>query len=321
AVLGAVAAVLVGLAGRSMERARLGATDEEGLSRVRAALTDRFEKAALVLTARAEGVGAAHGTIPAARHSNDQAPALFDLLDRELPGDAAATGGLSVLDPAGTPVAWVGQVTDLPRERVDGPRALFVTPDVNGPRPVRIEPLPDPERSVGPRLVRIEPVPDPDRPFGPRLATVVAEQRVDLSGISEMTDNLTLPSLAGDLVPHDPSKKPHQGPYAFEVRSSDGQVLLEAVLSPSKLAERRAQWRSWTRAAVLATLAVTLVFAAAPFLKWRRSARAPKAVIASTVALVAIAAAARALVWLAMSPLIGRSLLALLALLPNALLL
>jgi len=319
AVLGAVAAGLIGLACRSMERARLGATDEEGLSRVRAALTDRFEKAALLLSARAEGVGAAHETIRAARRSNDQASPLFDLLDGELPGDAAATGGLSVLDPAGTPVAWVGQVTDLPRERIDGPRALFVTPEVNGPRPVRIEPLPDSEPAAGPRLVRIEPVPDPDRPFGPRLATVVSEQRIDLSGISEMTDSLTLPSLAGDVVPHDPSKKRHQGPYAFEVRSADGQVLLEATLSPSKLAERRAQWRSWTRAAVLGTFALTLIFAAGPFLKWRQSARTPKAVVASTMTLVVIATAARALVWLAMTPLIGPTLDAPLALLPNAL--
>ena len=183
AAAGALAAALVGVAGRAVERARLGATDEEGLSRVRAELTRRFESAALALSARVEHVGAARDTIRSARRGTAQAQPLFDLLDREVPADRSATAGLTVLDPAASPIAWVGEVTDLPRERIDGPRALFVAPDVNGPR-----------------LVRIEPVADPDRPAGPRLATIVAEQRVDLTGTSDLIDNLTLPALAGDVV-------------------------------------------------------------------------------------------------------------------------
>ena len=93
------------------------------------------------------------------------------------------------------------------------------------------------------------------------------------------------------------------------------------MVSPSKLATKRALWRSWTRAAVFGTLALTLIFGAGPLIKWRRAARAPRAVVAATVAIVATAVAARALLWLAMSPLIGRALDAPLALLPNALLL
>jgi hypothetical protein len=96
-------------------------------------------------------------------------------------------------------------------------------------------------------------------------------------------------------------------------------LLVEAVVSPSKLAIKRALGRSWTRAAVFGTLALTLIFGAGPLIKWRRAARAPRAVVAATVAIVATAFAARALLWLAMSPLIGRALDAPLALLPNAL--
>jgi signal transduction histidine kinase len=302
AAAGAVAAALVAVGGWSIERARLGATDEDGLSRVRAELTDRFATAARTLSARAEHVAAARDVIRAARRGSDQAQPLFDLLDHELPGDASSSAGLTVLDAVGVPIAWVGQVTDLPRERIDGPRAIFVAPDVNGSR-----------------LVRIEPVADPDRPAGPRLATVVSEQRVDLAGTAELTDNLTLPALAGDAVAREPAPGAHRVPYAFEVRSSDGQVLVEAVVSPSKLAETRARWRSWTRAAVLGTLTLTLILGAGPLIKWRRHARAPRLVVAATAALVMTAVAARALVWLATAPLIGRALDVPLALLPDAL--
>ena len=122
--------------------------------------------------------------------------------------------------------------------------------------------------------------------------------------------------MASLAVPH---QMPLERRMAFEVRSSDGQLLVEAVVSPSKLAIKRALWRSWTRAAVLGTFALTLIFGAGPLIKWRRAARAPRAVVAATVAIVATACAARALLWLAMSPLIGRALDAPLALLPNAL--
>src|SRR5262245_27744273 len=302
AVAGLVASALVGAAGWSLERRRLGATDEEGLSRVRAQLTDRFERASRALSARAEHLAAARDIIRAARRGDDQGRPLFDLLDREVPAGASATAGLSVLDPTGVPVAWVGRVTDLPRERTDGPRALFVAPDVNGPR-----------------LVRIEPVADPERPSGPRLATIVAEQRVDLTGLSELTESLTLPALAGDVDPRDPPRADHQRPNAFEIRSSDGQLLLEATLSPSKLAVTRAQWRSWTRAAMFAALTLALILGAGPLLKWRRAARASRTVVAATLSLIAVAVAARFLIWLAMAPLAGRALDVPLALLPNAL--
>jgi signal transduction histidine kinase len=301
AAVGVVASALVAAAGLYIERARLGATDADALSRLRSQLTERFERASLSLSTRAEHVAAARDTIRTARRGGDQAKQLFGVLDRELPEEAAATAGLSVLDNAGVPIAWVGQVTDLPRERLDGPRALFVAPDSNGPR-----------------LVRIEPVPDTERPQGSRLATIVSEQRVDLSGTSELTDNLTLPALATDITFRDALPGARRAPYAFEVRSSDGQLLVEAVVSPTRLTETRSRWRAWIRAAVYAALVLTLLFIAGPVLKQRRAARTFRAVVAASLALVTIAAAARTLVWLAMMPFIGPALDAPLALLPNA---
>ena len=128
AAAGALAAALVGVAGRAVERARLGATDEEGLSRVRAELTNRFEGAALALSARAEHVGAARDTIRSARRGNAQEQPLFELLDREVPADLSATAGLTVLDPAGSPIAWVGRGDGLtPRTHRRPARAVCRT--------------------------------------------------------------------------------------------------------------------------------------------------------------------------------------------------
>ena len=303
AAAGVAASVLLATAGRSLERARLGATDEEGLARVRAKLTEQFDNAARTLSTRAEQLAGERDVIRDARRGNDQARPLFELLDRQLPAEAAAAAGLSVLDAAGTPIAWVGQVTDLPRERIDGPRALFVAPGTRGPR-----------------LVRIEPVPDNERPAGPRLATVVAEQVIDLTAVPELSGALTLPALAGDLTAPDAAPVTRSG-YAFEIRAAGGQVLAQAVVSPTQLAETRGRWRTWTRAAVLAALTLTLIFAAGPVLGWRRTSRTPAGVTAATLALIAIAIAAWALVWLALEPVTGGSLRAPLALLPNAALL
>src|SRR5258708_35651420 len=85
-VAGVLASALVAAAGWSLERRSLGATDEDGLSRVRAALTDRFDSTARALGARAEHLAAEREAIRNARRGNDPARQLFDLLDRELPG-------------------------------------------------------------------------------------------------------------------------------------------------------------------------------------------------------------------------------------------
>ena len=305
AAAGLAAAVLVALAGRGIERARLGATDDAGLARVRTELSERFDAAARALSARAEHVSAARETIRGARHDNDQARTLFQLLDRELATGTAGTSGLTVFDATGNPVAWVGEVTDLPRERIDGPRALFAVADARGPR-----------------LVRVEPVPDTDRPSGPRLATVVAEQRVDVSaGVSpELADSFILPTSVVDVaVRARPGTSDGQSPYAFAIRSSDGQTLVEAEVSPASLAAARTRWRTWTRAAVLGVLALTLLFCAAPVLEWRRFRKTRGAIVAASALLVAILFGARVLVWFAAAPLVGRALDAPLALLPNAL--
>jgi signal transduction histidine kinase len=303
AALGVAAALLVGAGGAALERRHLGTTDEAGLARVRAELTDRFQSAARALTVRTEHVAAARETMRAAGHDNEQARRLFEILDAELRTAPAGSSGVTVLDGTGTPLAWVGEVTDLPRERIDGPRALFAAPDARGPR-----------------LVRIEPIADPDRPAGSRLATIVAEQRVDVNVSPIAADRFVPPTLAGGASGR--AGPADRGlPQTFAIRSSDGETLVEAEVSPNAIAVARTQWRVRTRAAVLAVLTLTLLFCAAPFLDARRRAHRPRAFVGITAVLIALLLAARTLLWFASAPLIGSDFDAPLALLPNGLLL
>ena len=97
-----------------------------------------------------------------------------------------ATAGITVFDPTGTPLAWAGRVSDLPRERIDGPRSLFVALDALGPRLVRVEPV------VGSRIAR----------SGRGLPTIVVEQRVDAgTDVSPaLADTLLLPTSVVDVA-------------------------------------------------------------------------------------------------------------------------
>ena len=103
-------------------------------------------------------------------------------------------------DTLGAPAAWAGRTSDLSKERIDGPAALFVEP-----------------AALGPRLVRIEPVANRNRPAAPRLATVVVEQQLaavqsapggtDTFILSDTIVPVSLRVRIGDVAP--------QGAYTF----------------------------------------------------------------------------------------------------------
>jgi hypothetical protein len=139
--VGAAAALVVGLAGWALERARFGASDDAALRRVEDELRQRFDASAATLGAMAARVAAD----PEAVRSTPRDPAavrrLFDSVSAAVPAGAAGTTGITVYDAAGEPLAWAGRVTDLPKERVLGPATLLIAPGALGPRLVRIEPI------------------------------------------------------------------------------------------------------------------------------------------------------------------------------------
>ena len=307
AVAGLLAALAVGGAGVWLERARLGATNEAAVQRIEAELGRRFADTAEALTARTARVRSQPDAIVRASRDGASARALFQSLSAELTPDLAGSAGITVFGPAANPVAWAGRVSDVPRDRIDGPPSVFVS----------LDPL-------GPRLVRVEPVADPARPAGPRLATVVAEQlvveRTDVS--SSVSDTFRLPTSVVDVdVRATPGLEPPKPPFAFAIRSAEGQLLAEAEVSAAELEQGRREWEAWTRAAVIAVLALALLLCAEPALQARRHAVKAGTFAAATAGLVAILVGGRWLLRLALAPVLGTSLSGPAELLPNALLL
>jgi signal transduction histidine kinase len=303
---GVAAAVFLALAGQVIERSRLGVTDAESLARVQAELGDRFARTAQALTERARHIAAARDSIRRARVDASDVRRLFELLDAEVPPGTHGTAGVTLFAGA-TPLAWVGRVSDLPRERIDGPEALFARLD-----------------ALGPRLVRVQPVADPDRPTGPRLATVVVEERIDGGGdvTSPLADKFQVPTSIVDVaVRVQPGPPDTRSPYTFPIRSAEGQVLVEAEVSPADLAGARARWRAATRSVALGALAVATLMCAAALIDERRRSRRCAAFVGMTAAVAALLLLARGLIWAATMPFIGAALDAPLALIPNALLL
>jgi signal transduction histidine kinase len=306
AAFGVLFAVAVGAAGVVLTRSRLGADDRAAVQRVEDELGQRFRDAADALSARAALIAADPAAMTLARRDSGATRDLFRRLADMLAEDRGGAAGLTVYAANGTPVAWAGRVSDLPRDRIDGPSSLFVTLD-----------------ALGPRLVRVEAVADPARPSA-RLGTVIAEQlvaqRVDVA--STVSDTFRLPTSVAEVsVRATPGLAPPEPPYSFAIVSSAGQVLAEAELSPTDLAATRARWRARTIMAMLVVLSATVLLCSAPVLERRRRAARPGMFLTTTALLVGALVAARLLLDAAFSALDGTDIAGVAELLPNALLL
>jgi len=283
--VGIAAALVVGLAGYGLERARFGPSDESALNRVEAELRQRFDAGAATIGAIAARVAA---DPDAARNPpRDQATLkrLFDLVAASVPEDEGGRTGITIYDTAGTPLAWAGRVSDLPKEVVLGPPTLMVAP---GP--------------IGPGLIRIEAV----TRTGIRAATVVVEQAIGtVHGTPGLTETFVMPTA---LVPvtlrvrAGGSPSPPQR-FRFTVPARDGGFVLEADVAPGDLAAARAHWRAMTRAAVLAVLAVALLLCTGPLIDLRRQARDMRRFLGLTALLVSLVLVARGVLYVALAPL------------------
>jgi len=288
AATGLAAALLVGLAGAAVERARFGATDEASVARVEAELRQQFDDSASMLRAIATRVAASPDLIRAAPRDAAAAQRLFDALYLALDDPRAGRTGVTVYGTGATPVAWAGRVSDLPDERIQGPAALFVAPGALGPRLVRVEPL-----TAREGLTQAE------------RRTIVVEQLLGQARVAPgYSDTFVLPA---SIVPVSLRARlagtGTGAPYSFLIPSSEGQLLVEARIAPADLAAARARWRSGARAAVLSVLAVTVLLLAGPLLDLRRRAPTPRVLIAATVALLASLVAGRVILLFAAAPL------------------
>ena len=282
---GLAAAVIVGLIGYGLERARFGPSDQSALSRVEAELRQRFDASAATLGSIAERIAAEPDTARAAPRDQAALKHLFDVVAAAVPDDEAGRTGITIYDALGAPLAWAGRASDLRKEVVVGPKALIVAP---GP--------------LGPGLIRIEPVVR----GGIRAATVVVEQALGTARSAPgLTETFTMPTAIAPVtlrVSAGGAASPSQ-PFRFTLPGRDGGFVLEADVSPDELAAARARWRAMTRAAALSVLAVTLLLCTGPLLDLRRQARDLSRFLGMTALLITLVVVARAVLFVALAPL------------------
>jgi signal transduction histidine kinase len=278
--VGLALAALVWVAGAVMERQRFGTSDAVSLNRIEDELAARFAESAAVLADLTDPVAAERQLVRDAARDDSAARRLFDALDPLLPAGTDRDAGVTVYGVNGRPLAWSGRVSDIPEERILGPRALFVAPG-----------------ALGPRLVRVEPVVDTDRTTE-RIGSVVVEQLLGQASPSpSFSDTFELrSSLAPVSVRARFGDPPAESPYAFVIPASDGQLLVEARVNPADLEVARRRWREVTIGFVLLVLAATLILAAVPIVVRRRLARTFGPFAVPTVVLIVVILSAYLLV-------------------------
>jgi hypothetical protein len=239
-VAGAAVAVLVWAAGWGFERARFGASDEESVARIEVELRQRFDESA----ARLESIAgrAATDLTLTSRASRDDGSIgrLFDGLAAILPAEERRSTGITVYaHPGAVPLAWIGGVSELPRERIDGPAALFVTP--------------------GGRLIQTQPVSGGER--STRIGTIIVEQIFGESPVAPASDDALVltTSIAPVVLRPSLARVATQSPYDFLIPGRNGQVLMEAEVKPRDLASAHDQWRARTMGVSWSIVGLTLL--------------------------------------------------------------
>jgi len=281
---GVAAAIVAGVAGYALERARFGASDAAALARVEAELRNRFDASAAMLASIARRVAADSAVDTTAMRDQTAVRRLFDLAAATLPAEDTPRTGVTIYDPAGSPLAWAGRVSDLPSERVQASAALLIAPG-----------------ALGPRLIRVEPV----NRAGARVSTVVVEQSLVTSqespGIGD-TFRLTTSILPVTLVVRPAGASPPAGPYRFVVPARDSAFMLEGQVAPEDLARARDRWRATTWAVVLSILAATLLLCIGPVIDMRRRTSDTSRFVLLAALLIVIVVGARVILYVALEP-------------------
>jgi signal transduction histidine kinase len=286
--IGIVAALGVAAAGWIIERVRFGESDQTAVARVETELRQRIAESARALQQTATQLAAAGDTTRIDPRDQAQARRLFDLVSAAVPDEARTRTGVTLYDASAAPVAWAGRVWDLPKARIQGPRALFVAPG-----------------ALGPRLIHVEPVVEGTGASALRRATVVVEQALGTDrSIAGGGDAFILPTSVAPVTVRPAAIAGADGrrPFSFAVAGADGATLLEADVTPADLSGARLRWRQLVWAAVLIVGALTSLFSAAQFIERRRAARDMRAFAFATAALVALMVAARFILYFALLP-------------------
>jgi len=272
---GLVMVTTVYLGGRALEQRRFGADEAAARARVATAVESTVRQIESRLQAIVDRTApdledlqlAAQGEPAAERR-------LFDALATATlgaPGDVAATlHGVSPL-----PLAWTGRPVELPDVRVLGADAVFLAPDAQGLRIVRVHPL----FAAG----------DPPRRAG-ALVLQAPLARADQAG---QTGDYILPTgLVGVTVRPQFEGGGEAGPDEFSLRSSAGEPLASVRVSSSSIERTRLSFQRRVQSALLTAVALILLLGTGPLLDWRRHARSPGTEAGATLGVVGLLASA-----------------------------
>jgi signal transduction histidine kinase len=272
AAAGAAVALLVWGAGRRFEQARFGLSDVESVARIEDELRQRFDRAAETLGTIAQRVAEDRSLISTASRDDGSVGRLFDSLAAVLPEERTRTTGITVYrSPGVVALAWAGRVSVPPRERIDGPAALFVAP--RG------------------RLIRTQPVVDKERPV--RLGTIVVEQMLGDGGVARSDDSFVVSTpIAPVLLRPSLAHIATESPFTFLIPGPSGQALMEGEVKAEDLVAAHERWRAGTRSVLWSVFGVTLLLCCGVLLDVRRRACDPGRLVASTAGGVALLVAA-----------------------------
>src|SRR6476619_3622812 len=275
ALTGASCVLAVMAGGRIAERVVLGADDAAVRARVERDVRGAFDVMSRGLEAVARGVADAPTLAAASREDENAARKLFDA------AQAAAQARTDDVELAVTaygagnrPLAWAGRPSELPRDRLEGDQAWFIT-----------------QGALGLRLVYAMPVNDA---AGNRVGTIAAEQSIrppSPSGAATRADQFQFP---GEIVPvslelefEDVRATPD--PDRIDITGPNARHLVTAVVTPSDLTQARPHWRRVTASAAEMTAAVFVLLLCGPLLDWRDARESRYVVAVGAVALAIIA--------------------------------
>ena len=279
---GLMCAALAAIAGISIERARFGPNNQDdALARVERSVRAEIDAVATALNEIATTIAREPALFDTAAADPAGARPLLDRADLALQGRTAGVFAVTAYRPSGAPLAWSGVPSEIGGERIAGPETFFVA---RGP--------------LGLRLIYIKPVLDPVS--GHRAGVIAAERLVSSSrGIRTGAPEegiLSLPTLVPVSVqPHEQ----HTNAPGFVIQSPLGQPLLVARATPDAIQETRARWRGNISAVVLAILALTLIVAMPPLLRWRESFPQLRQHLKAAGLILGLVMAARVFMWFA----------------------
>jgi signal transduction histidine kinase len=278
---GLVAAAAIAVAALVIERTQLGPDLAASRTRLRAEVEGEFA----VLTARldaAVGTVALDADLLRRADQGDQAArrALFERLNvaAQLPGVA-----MSIYGATHEPVAWTGRSADVGEERLTGPASLFLLQSTLGLQLVRVQPVvdaADPQRHIG-AIVADAPLP------GSTAAPLAGAQFQLETSIVPVTVRFQFEGI------------PESSPDAFVIRSATNEPLAAVTISDDDLAAARQRIRDRLLAAELALLGIVLLLFTGPLLDWRSTTRVIRVAVSTTLGIVVLLLAARALFWIA----------------------